>query len=137
MRDPELIQKKLRFVETCIEDIRTLGRPDHIADDKREQRFIEHTLQLAIQACMDVASLVISELSFGEPESNRQFFELLSQRGWLPKELAAKMTKIVGFRNVLVHRYQQVDLAIVKHAATAGLADLQAFVDAIGTKLSG
>ena len=33
MTDPELVAKKLGFVETCVRELRTLARPDRIADD--------------------------------------------------------------------------------------------------------
>ncbi len=45
MTDAELAAKKLAFVETCVRELRTLARPERIAEDVREQRFVEHTLQ--------------------------------------------------------------------------------------------
>jgi hypothetical protein len=49
MTDPELVAKKLAFIETCVRELQTLARPERIEDDLREERFVEHTLQLAIQ----------------------------------------------------------------------------------------
>jgi hypothetical protein len=45
--DPELIAKKLALIETCVRELQTLSRPDEIARDVREERFVEHTLQIA------------------------------------------------------------------------------------------
>jgi hypothetical protein len=45
MTDPELVAKKLAFIETCVRELQTLARPDRIADDLREERFVEHTRQ--------------------------------------------------------------------------------------------
>ncbi len=39
MTDPELVAKKLAFIETCVRELRTLARPERIADDLREERF--------------------------------------------------------------------------------------------------
>jgi len=61
MTDPELLAKRLALIETCVSQLRILARPDAIAHDIREQRFVEHTLQIAIQAALDVASLVVSD----------------------------------------------------------------------------
>lgn len=77
MTDAELIAKKLAFIETCVRDLRTLARPELIAEDLREQRFVEHTLQLAIQSALDVASHLVSDERLGEPETNRDVFRLL------------------------------------------------------------
>ena len=81
MTDPELIAKRLAFIETCIRELRTLARPGRIAEDVREQRFVEHTLQLAIQAALDVGSHVLSDERLGEPETSRDVFRLLERAG--------------------------------------------------------
>jgi len=56
MTDPELVAKKLAFIETCVAELRRLANPEIIETDIREERFVEHTLQMAIQAAQDVAS---------------------------------------------------------------------------------
>ncbi len=50
MTDPELLAKKLAFVESCVADLRRLAIAENIDSDVKERRFVEHTLQLAIQA---------------------------------------------------------------------------------------
>lgn len=55
MVDADLVLKKLAFIETCVEDLRRLARPALIETDLREERFVVHTLQLAIQASLDAA----------------------------------------------------------------------------------
>jgi len=49
MTDAELIEKKLAFIETCVAELRRLADPSALESDVREQRFVEHTLQIAIQ----------------------------------------------------------------------------------------
>ena len=53
MTDPDLLAQKLAFIETCVQDLRTLARPAEILRDVREARFVLHTLQIAIQAALD------------------------------------------------------------------------------------
>ena len=53
MTDRDLIAKKLAFVEACVRDLRALARPAALAHDIREERFVEHTLQIAVQAALD------------------------------------------------------------------------------------
>lgn len=61
MTDPDLLAKKLAFVETCVADLRRLAVAENIGTDVKERRFVEHTLQLAIQACLDAAPHVVSD----------------------------------------------------------------------------
>lgn len=60
MTDPDVIARKLALIETCVADLRRLARLEALETDVREQRFVEHTLQLAIQAAIDVASRIVS-----------------------------------------------------------------------------
>ena len=131
MIDPDLVAKRLALIETCLRELRELGHPERIADDVRERRFIEHTLQIAIQAALDVASHIVSSERLGEPKTNHELFTLLERGGWLPKELGAELRKMAGFRNVLVHGYTDVDPRIVKDVVVSRLGDLDAFVAAI------
>lgn len=129
MTDPELIAKKLAQIETCVQQLRTLARLDELERDVREQRFVEHTLQLAIQAALDAASHLVSERRLGEPRTNRELFDLLEQDGLLDSELAQSLRAMAGFRNVLVHGYDVVDLGIVRDIVSHGLGDLLAYVE--------
>ena len=135
MTDPDLVAKKLAFVETCVRELRTLARPERIADDLREERFVEHTLQCAIQAALDVASYIVSDHRLGEPETGRDVFRLLGKAGMLPADLAGRLERMAGFRNVVVHLYQDVDVAIVRDVVENHLGDLLDFVTAIRRRL--
>lgn len=128
MADRALLEKKLAFIETCVSDLRRLGHPELIDSDIREERFIAHTLQLAIQATLDIASHIVSEHRLGEPETNRQLFELLSKKLILATQLCDTLQKMAGFRNILVHGYQAVDRAILRHVAEHNLDDLLDYV---------
>ena len=135
MTDPDLVAKKLAVVETCVRELRTLARPERIADDLREERFVEHTLQCAIQAALDVGSHIVSDDRLGEPETGRDVFRLLGKAGMLPADLAGRLERMAGFRNVVVHLYQDVDVAIVRDVVENHLGDLLDFVTAIRRRL--
>jgi len=133
--DPDLVAKKLAFIETCVRELRTLARPERIADDVREERFVEHTLQLAIQAALDVGSHIVSDDRLGEPETGRDVFRLLARAGVVTDPLAERLERMAGFRNVVVHLYQDVDLDIVRDVVLNHLGDLLELVAAVRRKL--
>jgi uncharacterized protein YutE (UPF0331/DUF86 family) len=132
--DPDLVEKKLAAIETCVSQLRKLVRLDEIARDVREERFVEHTLQIAIQAALDVASHVVSDERLGEPATNRQLFELLARAGWIDDDLATRLRDMAGFRNILVHGYAEVDTRIVRDVVENRLGDLLDFVAALRTR---
>ncbi|MEB2343517.1 MAG: DUF86 domain-containing protein [Deltaproteobacteria bacterium] len=131
MTDAPLVAKKLAIVETCIRELRGMARLEHLRNDVRERRFVEHTLQVAIQAALDVASHIVSDERLGEPDTNRGLFALLESAGWIDPPLSASLQRMAGFRNVLVHGYADVDLGVVEDAVRSGLADLERFLGAV------
>jgi uncharacterized protein YutE (UPF0331/DUF86 family) len=135
MTDVELVAKRLAFIETCVRELREIARPELITTDVREERFIIHTLQLAIQAALDVASHIVADERLGEPENNAQLFRLLVINHWLPETLGDSLRAMAGFRNVLVHGYQSVDKALVRDVVEHRLDDLLTFVSAIRVRL--
>lgn len=135
MTDPGLVAKKLALAAAYLDDLATLGRPDLVASDVRERRFVEHTLQLAIQACLDIASHIVSDDRLGEPRTNAELFDALARAGWLAADLAAAMRRAAGFRNVLVHGYADVDASVVRDALEHRTDDLRAFLTAIRARL--
>jgi uncharacterized protein YutE (UPF0331/DUF86 family) len=136
MTDRDLVEKKLASIETRIRELRTLARLDALRFDLREQRFVERTLQIAIEAALDAASHVVSNDRLGEPESNRDLFLALARAGWLDATLAETLGRMAGFRNVLVHGYDTVSLDIVEDVVSHRLGDLEAFVAAIRARLA-
>jgi uncharacterized protein YutE (UPF0331/DUF86 family) len=89
--DRELVAKRLALVETYVRELRELARPDRIADDLRELRFVERTLQLAVQAAIDTASHIVSDNRLGEPLTNQDLFVLLAANGWIGEGLASRL----------------------------------------------
>jgi len=136
MTDEDLLAKKLAFIETCLRELRELGRADRIAVDVKERRFVEHTLQICIQAALDVASHIASDERLGEPDANVALFDLLVPAGWLSRETAHFLRLAVGFRNVLVHGYTAVDVQVVRAVLEQRLGDIEQFVSEVRAQLS-
>jgi uncharacterized protein YutE (UPF0331/DUF86 family) len=135
MTDRTLVEKKLAAIVSAVSDLRRLAHVEALRHDVREERFIEHTLQLAIQAALDVASHIVSDESLGEPQTNRHLFDLLARAGWLDAALADQLSRMAGFRNVLVHGYDDVDLAVVEDIVHHKLDDLLQFVAVVSRRL--
>jgi uncharacterized protein YutE (UPF0331/DUF86 family) len=134
--EAHLIEKRLAWIETCCERLRRLAVPDAIATDDLQRAFVEHTLQIAIQAAIDEATHVLGERKLGEPDSTRSIFRLLASDGWVTQEQADTWRRIIGFRNIVVHRYLDVDPAIVRSVLVTNLGDFGTFVHSIRARLA-
>lgn len=135
MTDRDLVSKKLSRIEISVQELRTLARPEEIENDVREERFVERTLQIAVQAAIDVATHIVADERLGEPRTNRELFDLLKRYEWIPLDLALFLQDMAAFRNILVHGYDAVDLTIVQKILAENLDDLLAFVSAIRARL--
>lgn len=135
MVDQDLLYKKLAFIETCVADLRRHARLDRLTQDIREERFVEHTLQLSIQAALDVSSHIVSAERWGEPKTNRALFQKLTTAGWIAGDLAVDLQNMAGFRNILVHGYADVDLSILRDIVEHHLDDLLQFVSCVRDRL--
>jgi uncharacterized protein YutE (UPF0331/DUF86 family) len=133
--DRDLVLKKLAIVETSVKELRTLARPAEMATNVVQARFAEHTVQIAIQAILDVASHVVSDERLGEPRTNRDLVDLLARNDWLSADLATVVRRMVGLRNVLVHGYDTVDLAVVRDVVEHRLDDLLRVVTMIRSRM--
>ena len=135
MTDVALVEKLLARIETHVRELRTLISPGDVLTDLRAERFAEHTLQIAIQAAIDVAGHLVSAHRLGEPETTRELFEKLGRASWLAPEQVDVLQRMTGFRNILVHGYAAVDPRIVHDVLTKRLDDFLGFVAAVRSRL--
>lgn len=62
-------------------------------------------------------------------------FQRLAEAGVLEATLANRLTRAAGFRNLVAHAYEGLDLERVYRAAAEGPADLRAFLRALRDRL--
>jgi uncharacterized protein YutE (UPF0331/DUF86 family) len=131
--DRELVLRKLADIDLYLTQLAAYRDLDVAAygSDWRTQRIIERTLHLAIEACMDVADHIVADRKLPVPVTAAAAFESLGEAELLPRELAASLARMVGFRNILVHDYARLDPAIVMRVLRTDLSDLPRFRDAV------
>jgi uncharacterized protein YutE (UPF0331/DUF86 family) len=67
--------------------------------------------------------------------SSGDSFTALVRENILAPDLGDQLKKIVGFRNLAVHQYRELDLNILEAVIRANLDDLLAFAQAIRHEL--
>lgn len=107
---------------------------DGLLADRVRLGDLKYTFQTAIEACIDAAQHVVADQGLGVPASNADAFRLLARAGLLDADRATALAGAVGFRNVLVHDYAEVDdTLVVAHLAQRG--ELRGFVAAMSALL--
>ena len=96
--------------------------------DNRSSRFVEGSLQIAIEAMIDIGHHIISDEGFREPQSYRDVFKVLTENGILSEDDLPKYEKIASFRNILVHHYEKIDDSIVYGVFRNRLEDIEVYV---------
>jgi len=128
-----LVERILGDIRANVRDLRNAADItwDVYRTDKRARRFVERTLHIIIEACIDIAQHIISDEGFREPSSYRDTFAVLAEHRVLRKEDLEKFENIASFRNLIVHYYERVDDAVVYGVFKDNLSDFDLFVDRI------
>jgi uncharacterized protein YutE (UPF0331/DUF86 family) len=117
--DPDVIARRLlalsetlQYLDARLPEITA----ERLAADPLLQAGVERWLQVAIESCIDIAYHVVAERGWTPPETARGAFETLAVNGLLSRELAERLSRAAGMRNILVHDYIRVDRAILASA---------------------
>jgi uncharacterized protein YutE (UPF0331/DUF86 family) len=131
--DKEVIGAKIETLRRCVRRIRekTPAASSTLRDNYDLQDIISLNLERAVQTSVDLASHVISESDLPAAASMAEAFDRLQQLNFISEELAIRMKKAVGFRNIAVHAYQEIDWEIVFSIITKRLTDFVEFGKAI------
>ena len=65
------------------------------------------------------------------PQQSRDVFVILEKHHLISSEISRHMQAMVGFRNIAVHDYQKLNMAIVHSILEKRISDFQAFIEAI------
>jgi len=92
-------------------------------------------VERACQAAIDLAMHVVALKHLGMPQSQADAFRLLADAGEIEGVLAERMIGMCGFRNILVHQYQELEIDSLHKVATQRWTDLVALCQAFGLKI--
>lgn len=121
----DVVVNKAAIVERCVARVREEYADDdqHLTDDQRRQDSIILNLQRACEASIDLAMHVVRVRRLGVPQETRDCFLFLRDAGLISPGLADRMVAMVGFRNIAVHDYRRLDLAVVRSIIAEHLGD--------------
>jgi uncharacterized protein YutE (UPF0331/DUF86 family) len=135
--DQQLIEHKLESLRRCVQRIEAKcpEQVEALFDDYDVQDILTLNLTRAVQLCTDIAAHVVASSEEPPPDKMAESFDALRRLNVLPSDLAERMQSAVGFRNVAIHNYRDIDWKIVFAICHEHVDDFRAFARVVTEEL--
>ncbi len=131
--DKQVVANKIESLRRCLDRVEQRCPPDleQLLHDLDAQDVLTLNLSRAVQICVDISLHILTSSSQPMPQTMGEAFTALVDEEVISGDIAEKMQKAVGFRNIAMHEYEKMNWAIVYSIATERLGDFKAFVQSI------
>ena len=134
MPDRDVVLAKVAAIKKGLRRIKEVtGLFPERLDDLDVQDIFVLNLQRAIQSAIDLAAHIVASEGLGISDTIRGHFVLLENAKVITKALSQKMQSMVGFRNIAIHDYENLDIEILKAILSKHLKEFEQFYTAILT----
>jgi uncharacterized protein YutE (UPF0331/DUF86 family) len=107
--DREQVSKIISDIERYTKDLQDLGIAGREElEDRRTLYALSMLLFTIINRALDLADEIILTNRLGMPQSYREIFDILRRRGFIDRKLADEMARIVFYRNMIAHQYDDL-----------------------------
>lgn len=127
------IEKKLSDISDNIEIIKE-NIPLHVSDFLSlglVKDGIYKKIEFSIESMIDILNIINSDLRFGTPENEDDIIGNIEKNKVLSKKTIEIVKRMRGFRNVLVHRYGEINDEEAYENISSGLKDFESFSEEI------
>jgi uncharacterized protein YutE (UPF0331/DUF86 family) len=134
----EFVRRKLLLIAEDLGRLAQLQGESYesLTSDFIKMAAVERIIERIVMRAIDVNEHLISELATGYEEritriTYRETFLRLAAPGILPADLAERIARSAGLRNILVHDYNDADRRIVYASIRSCLTDYPQYVEAV------
>jgi len=130
----EVVRTRAAEIRASVAQIRVyVDQPDDaFFADERNLYSVQFLLLVAMEAAATLCNHILARTSRVAPASYTECLDGLRAAGIVDDGLAARLTRMARFRNLLVHRYWEVDGQRVLGYARQDLGDFEAYLAALG-----
>ena len=125
--DRERIAAKIREMDSYLNKLKAFAPPklENYLGDEKTKHACERLLQISIETAIEIASEISKGLKIEIPADEEDMFEKLKKKRVISERLADKLKEMKGFRNILVHRYGEVNDRLVFAFIENDLSDFE------------
>ncbi len=130
---PRVIEQKLESLRRCLLRIRQTCPEDSkvLQSNADAQDILTLNLTRAVQIAVDIGAHLLVQEEAPPPGTMGETFDRLCELGIVDVRLADRMKRAVGFRNLAIHNYEEINWAIVHTICTKHLTDFEDFARAV------
>lgn len=138
MIDVGFIKGKIEKIDSYSNEINVVFEFSlkEIKDDFMKYRTLERETQLIADEMVDINNHFIRRLELPVPDSFQSTFIILAKNNILPFDFAEKLAPIVGLRNRLVHRYEEINIDLFLTALQKEKDDFKEYIKLISDYIS-
>ena len=131
--DKEVLQTKLEALIRCVHRIKSqnISTLEELESNLDKQEIIILNLQRAVQICVDIGNHILLDYKTPTPNTMSETFKYLAENKIIPQANATELSHAVGFRNIAVHQYENINCKIVFAIVQSHLDDFKTFAEAI------
>ncbi len=129
--DKERINIKIALLQGYLKELEGIRPATFVKYRGKDKRACERLLQLLIEASVDLAALLVKEMQLGVPVGEEDIFSRLEKAGVISSKTSENLRQMKKFRNVLIHKYEDIDDEEVFENIKNNLKDFSAFIGEI------
>jgi len=128
-----VILARLKFIADNIRELQrfeSMSLDDYLSSF--DHRIIsERIIEVIVQAAIDVNEHILTQMHKVESGTNRESFLQAEQYGMITHDVAVEIAKSAGLRNILAHRYLEIDYVKLFDAIQLALIHYPTYVQQI------
>ena len=126
-----VVAQKLQTLDQTLTELQSLGKVDvaGLHGDWRTRRAVERDLQVLVEVVIDICQRLISVAGHAPAATSADAIDRCIQLGVVSEDEVYR--QMVRFRNLIVHRYEQVDVNILVDIVNNRLSGFERFRDEI------
>lgn len=129
------IEKKIKAAEERIAKLKELSHKlnsfEEYISSQDNIDIAERNIQVALEACLDIGKIIITNKDLREPSDNKGIFSVLAEAGIITKESLSFLIPMAGTRNILVHGYDRIDNGLIYGIIKKHLYNFEEFLNQI------
>lgn len=136
--DKERIRAKIDDLEQYAEDLEK-DLPDSAGayvSNRQIRRAVERDFELASETVIDISHMIVAGEGWEKPDDSKDAVSILEDNDLVTADLARSLQDMIGFRNLLVHRYGKIDQDQAFNHLVDGTEDLYAFIGTVDDHLA-
>lgn len=99
--------------------------------EQKDKYSLRYLLIEAVEAMANICNHILTRVTGGVPKGYPDCFEKLSNAKIITEELAEKLKKAASLRNIIIHKYWEIDDRKIFNSAKENIGDFEEFLKQI------